>query len=232
MNRRNRMAIEFTKLQGKASKSGPERFKPVFGTNKIRIIGLVIPGYKYWLKTRDDTSVPMDCLGFNNETEVFDNKIRDVVREYFPDKKCSWAYQSLIIDREDGKVKLFDHKKKLFEAILDAAKKKLGDPTDPEKGWDVVFTKTKTGPLPFNVEYRLETFELENSALSAEDNAAIAESDETHGTIEKIARVSTPEEQETFIKNYILPKGPEADPDVQEELTDSENPPMEDDIPM
>src|SRR5210317_1885673 len=215
------MAIKFTDLQGKASKSGPDRFKPQNGKNQFRIIGSVVPGYKYWLKTRDDTSVPMDCLGFNRETEVFDNKKRDVVREYFPDKKCSWAYQSLVIDRSDGKVKLFDHKKKLFEAILDAAKKKLGDPTDPEKGWDIVFTRKKTGPLPFNVEYTLETFELENSALSEEDLEAI----EKAGKIEDIVKLPTPEEQEQFIKGYILDK---EDEDVSEDVTEE----FDDDIPF
>ena len=223
------MAIKFTDLQGKASKSGPERFKPVDGINKFRIIGSVVPGSKYWLKTRDDTSVPMDCLGFNRETEQFDNKIRDVVREYFPDKKCSWAYQSFVIDRTDGKVKLFDHKKKLFESILDAAKKKLGDPTDPNEGWDVVFTRTKTGPLPFNVEYRLETFSLENSPLSEEDLAAIAEITEKFGTVEDVTKLPTPETQESFIKDYILPKEEEVDESVKNELGDSG---MDDDIPM
>lgn len=222
------MAIKFTDLAGKASKSGPERFKPVNGTNKFRIIGSVVPGYKYWLKTRDDTSVPMECLGFNRETETFDNKIRDAVREYFPDKKCSWAYQSFVIDRTDGKVKLFDHKKKLFESILDAAKKKLGDPTDPNEGWDVVFTRTKTGPLPYNVEYRLETFELENSPLSEDDLAAIALATEAYGNIENVAKLPTPEDQELFIKNYILPKEEEVDESVETELGSE----MDDDIPM
>ena len=221
------MAIKFTDLQGKATKSGPERFKPVNGKNQFRIIGSVVPGYKYWLKTRDDTSVPMDCLSFNREKEVFDNKTRDVVREYFPDKKCSWAYQSLVIDRSDNKVKLFDHKKKLFEAVLDAAKKKLGDPTDPETGWDVVFTRKKTGPLPFNVEYTLETFELENTSLTEEDKAAIAEAEEQFGTIEDITTLPTPEDQEQFIKNYILEKEEEVDEDVSDELDEG----MDDDIP-
>lgn len=208
---------KFTDLQGKASKAGPERFKPQEGRNEFRIIGSVIPGYKYWLKTRDGTSVPMDCLSFNRETEQFDNRSRDVVREYFPEKKCSWAYQSYVIDRADGKVKLFDHKKRLFESILDAAKAKLGDPTDVENGWDVVFTRKKTGPKAFNVEYKLETFELENSALSKEDLAAIEEA----GTIEDFIKISTPEEQEDFIKNYILPKEENEVPDdVSKELDD------------
>lgn len=209
------MSIKFTDLQGKAKKAGPERFKPVNGVNKVRIFGSVIPRYKYWLKTRDNTAVPMDCLGFNPDTETFDNKERDVVREFFPDMKCSWAYQSYVIDRNDGKVKLFDHKKKLFESILDTAKKKFGDPTDPEKGWDIVFTRTKTGPHAFNVEYKLEVFELENTALTEEDKTAIAEVD----PIENITKLPTPEEQESFIKNYILPKDEPGD-DITNELED------------
>ena len=219
------MAIKFTDLQGKASKGGPDRFKPAEGVNKIRIVGSVIPAYKYWLRTRDNTPVPMDCLGFNRETEQFDNKNRDVVREYFPGEKCSWAYMSYVIDRSDGKVKLFDHKKRLFADILDVASKKFGDPTDPEKGWDIVFTKKKTGPLPFNVEYKLEVFDLENSPLSDEDKAAVEEA----GSIEEVTKLPTAEDQEAFIKNYILPKEDEVDGEVKAEL---EANPMEDDIPM
>lgn len=216
------MAIKFTDLQGKASKAGPERFKPQEGKNQFRIVGSVVPGYKYWLKTKDgSTSVPMDCLSFNRETEQFDNKQRDVVREYFPEKKCSWAYQSFVLDRSDGKVKLFDHKKRLFESILDAAKKKLGDPTDPKKGWDVIFTRKKTGPQAYNVEYTLETFELENSALSEEDLDAIAEA----GKIEDLVKLPTPEEQEQFIKNYILG-------DEKEEVPSSVENEFDDDIPQ
>jgi hypothetical protein len=218
------MAIKFTDLQGKASKSGPERFKPQDGENTFRIIGSVIPGYKYWLRTRDNTPVPMDCLGFNRETEVFDNKVRDAVRENFPEMKCSWAYQSFVIDRKDGKVKLFDHKKKLFESILNAAKKKMGDPTDPENGWDVVFTRKKTGPKAFNVEYTLEVYSLKNSPLSEEDKEAVKEA----GVIEDIVKLPTPEEQEAFIKNYILPKEEEVDEDVADTLDDT----MDDDIPF
>jgi len=217
------MSIKFTELQGKASKAGPERFKPQNGKNAFRIVGSVVPGYKYWLKTRDNTSVPMDCLGFNRETEQFDNKVRDVVREYFPDKNCSWAYASFVIDREDGKVKLFDHKKKLFSAILDAAQKQLGDPTDPVNGWDVIFTREKTGPLAYNVEYKLEVFELKNSPLSDEDKLAIEEA----GSIEDLIKLPSPEDQEQFIKNYILPKEEEVEEDVANELNN-----LDDDIPM
>jgi hypothetical protein len=220
------MTIKFTDLQGKASKAGPPRFKPVNGTNKFRIIGTVVPSYKYWLHTKDNTPVPLECLSFNRDTEKFENKVRDVVREYFPEKRCSWAYQSLIIDREDNKIKLFDHKKKLFESILDAAKKKMGDPTDEEKGWDVVFTREKTGPKAYNVEYRLETFELKNSPLSKKDKEAITAAKEEYGTIEDLTPLPTPEDQEAFIKASILGGDEEVDEEVAEELA------MEDDIPQ
>lgn len=220
------MAIKFTDLQGKASKSGPDRFKPSEGVNKIRIIGEVVPGYKYWLRTRDNTPIPADCLSFNRDTERFDNNRTDPVRKHFPDMKCSWAYQSLVIDRmDDNKVKLFDHKKKLFESVLDTAKKKFGDPTDPKVGWDIVFTKKKTGPQPFNVEYALEIFELENSALTEEDLTAIEAATEAFGTIADITKIHTADEQETFLKNYVLPEEEVVDDDVSNEL-------MEDDIPQ
>jgi len=221
------MTVKFTDLQGKASKSGPTRFKPVFGENRIRIIGNVVPGYKYWLRTRDNSPVPADCLSFNRETEKFENKQRDPVREFFPDMKCSWAYQSLIIDREDGVVKLCDHKKRLFESILDAAKKKLGDPTHEVDGWDVVFTKKKTGPKTFNVEYSLEIFELKNSALTDEDKKAIEEALESFGSIEDITKLPTADEQEKFLRTYVLPEEPEADEEAVTELEE-----MDDDIPQ
>lgn len=218
------MSIKFTDLQGKASKLGPERFKPKEGENRIRIVGSVIPCYKYWLKSKDNASVPMDCLGFNPETEQFDNAEKDVVREHFPDIRCSWAYQSYVIDREDNKLKLFDHKKKLFEAILNAAKKKLGDPSDPDNGWDIVFSKTKTGPRAFNVEYRLETFDLKNTPLSDEDKELIA----AEKPIEEIVKRPTAEDQEKFIKNYILGDSNSPDEDVEDELTSDDT--SEDDL--
>ena len=214
------MSIKFTDLQGKATKSGPERYKPEFGQNTVRIVGTVVPSYKYWLKTRDGTSVPLECLSFDRENEVFNNRLPDPVRKAFPDKKCSWAYQSFVIDRKDGKVKLFDHKKKLFEAILDAAKQKLGDPTNVETGWDIVFTKTKTGPQAYNVEYKLETFKLEPSALSTEDKTAIKEA----GKIEDVTTLPTVEELETFIKNYILDDEPEEEKEEAPEEFDDDIP--------
>lgn len=214
--------IKFTDLEGKASKAGPERFKPVNGINKIRLVGPIVPAYKYWLKTQDNNSVPMECLGFNRDTEKFENKVKDWVRHYFPDMKCSWAYQGYVLDREDGKIKLFDHKKKLFNAILDAAKKKLGDPTDFEKGWDVVFEKKKTGPAVFNVEYALETFSLEHSALTPEE----IELYNSTAPIEEVTKLQSPEDQKAFIIANILP-----DESSEEALPEEATTEFDDDIP-
>ena len=212
------MAIKFNKLQGKASKSGPERFKFVDGLNQFRIVSPVIPQYKYWLKTKDDMSVPMDCLGFDRNQEKFTNKTKDWVRHYFPDLKCSWAYASFVIDRTDGKLKIIDHKKKIFEQIILTAKK-LGDPTDWKTGWDIVVERERTGPKPFNVVYHLDALGCQETKgpLSDEDKATIEK--EEMPDIEEFLRVPTPEEQKKFIEERILPD--ESDEDVDEEAVEA-----------
>ena len=192
---------KFSDLQGKGSKSGPARFKPRNGKNRIRVVGLVVPGYKYWLTSNDGASIPMDCLSFDRETESFDNTRRDPVREHFPDKKSSWAYCSYVIDynEEEPSVKLFDHKKKLLEQVIEAAEH-LGDPTDPDKGWDIIFTRKSTGPKVWNVEYSLSNFELKARALTAEEKEMV----EAVPPLESVLTVATAEEQDKFIKERIL----------------------------
>ena len=218
------MAVKkFTDLQGKATKSGPERMKFVDGRNKFRIVSPVVPAYKYWLKTKDGTSVPMECLGFDREQEKFTNLKKDWVRHYFPELKCSWAYSAFVLDGTDGKLKLLDFKKKLFEQILHAAKSKMGDPSDPEEGWWVVCTRVKTGPKVFNVEYQLEVFELEKTPLTDEENALVADMPD----IEEVLKQQTPEEQKEFIENNIL--GNEEEAKEEEQDFDNEG---DDDIPF
>jgi hypothetical protein len=107
-------------------------------------------------------------LAFSREKEKFDNLEKDHVPDYYPDLKCSWSYSINCIDPKDGKVKALNLKKKLFEQILTAAED-LGDPTDYDTGWDVVFKRTKTGPLAFNVEYTLQVLRCKPRKLSAED---------------------------------------------------------------
>jgi hypothetical protein len=215
------MAIKFTDLKGKASKAGLPRMKFVPGINKFRIISDVMPGYKYWLTTAEGSSVPMDCLSFDREKEEFTNVEKDWVREYFPDKKCSWAYSCFVIDRSDNTVKLLDLKKKLLQQIITAAKK-IGDPSDRETGWDVICDRESTGPQVFNVEYTLQVFDLDpNTPLSEEDLELIKDLP----NIEEYLVRATPSEQKQFIEERILG---ENDDDVDEEALEE----ISDDIPM
>ena len=77
---------------------------------------------------------PIECLSFDPVKEKFNNALPDVVPQYFgSDKKCSWAYAMNCIDPSDGKVKVLNLKKKLFQQILDTSED-LGDPTDMDTG--------------------------------------------------------------------------------------------------
>ena len=214
------MALDFKNLKGKAQKAGPERFKWNEGRNHFRMVSAVVPGYKYWLKTADGNSVPMDALSFDREKEQFTNKVTDVVRKFFPDKKCSWAYTSFVIDRSDGKLKLMDHKKKLFNEILLAAQD-LGDPTDWDDGWDVVVERQKTGPKIFNVEYHLKVLESNKlkKPLTDEEKAYL---EAEMPNIEEFLKIPTPQEQEEFIKAKVL-GGEEEEGEVPEEIEDDLN---------
>ena len=60
-----------------------------------------------------------------------------------------------------------------MEQILVAAED-LGDPTDPEAGWDVHFKRVKTGPLAYNVEYQLQALKCKPRALDVEEKEADA----------------------------------------------------------
>jgi hypothetical protein len=196
------MPIAFKDLKGKAAKSGPDRMKFVEGLNTFRIVSPIMPGYKYWLKTREGGDIPFDCLGFDREQEKFTNVTKDYVSEFFPEKRPQWAYQCLVIDRSDNKLKLLDLKKTILSQIIDAAGKKLGDPSDPDNGWDVIVNRVKTGPKAFNVEYKLEIFDLENSPLSEEDREMVNNGQ----SITDIIKTPTPEEQLELLKKYVLPE--------------------------
>jgi len=211
------MVKKFTDLKGKASRSGPERFKYVDGVNRYRIVSPVVPGYKYWLKAQDGTPIPFDCLTFDRDKEQFVNTKPDPVRKYFPDKKCSWAYSSFVIDRSDNKLKLIDHKKKLFEQVLMLANK-LGDPTDPETGWDVVAERVKTGPKAYNVEYTLSQLDCKDSQgpLTEAEKKML---EEEMPDIEEFLKVPSAEDQEAFIKSKVLGEEDEAsDPEIEKEF--------------
>lgn len=168
------MALSFTQTKGKAQKSSVESYDYKDGENVVRLIGGVLPRYIYWVKGTNNKDIPIECLAFSREKEKFDNLEKDWVPEYYPDLRCSWSYAVNCIDPKDGKVKVLNLKKKLFEQIVTAAED-LGDPTDFENGWDVVFKRVKTGPLAYNVEYTLQVLRCKKRKLT-DDELALAKS--------------------------------------------------------
>lgn len=170
------MALAFTQTKGKAQKKSYPAFEYKDGENVVRLVGGILPRYVYWLKGKNNKDIPVECLAFDRGEEKFNNREVDYVPEFFPDKKCSWAYSINCIDPKDGTVKIMNLKKKLFEQIM-AASEDLGDPTDPDTGWDVVFKRVKTGPLTFNVEYTLQPLRCKKRALTEAERAAVAEAE-------------------------------------------------------
>lgn len=183
------MAIAFNKTKGKAQSSKVESYEYKDGDNTVRLFGGVLPRYIYWLKGSNNKDIPVECLAFDREEERFNNLQTDHVQRFFPEIKCSWSYTVNCIDPKDGKAKVLNLKKKLFEQILTAAES-LGDPTDPDTGWDVVFKRSKTGPLPFNVEYTLKALACKVRPLTEAERTVIA----AEKTIDEKYQRPTPED--------------------------------------
>ena len=166
------MALTFAKSKGAAQKSSINSFAYRDGDNSVRLVGDILARYVYWIEGKNGKNIPFECLSFDRNAERFNNKEKDWVREYHPDLKCGWSYAMQCID--NGEVKVINLKKKLFEQIMTAAED-LGDPTDPDTGWDVKFKRSKTGPLAYNVEYQLQVLKCKPRALEAHERALIAE---------------------------------------------------------
>lgn len=184
------MALTFKNTKGKAAKNSHEAYTYTDGENVVRLVGGILPRYVYWVKGTNAKQIPVECLAFDREAEKFNNKDQDVVQDYHPDLKCSWAYAVNCIDPKDGKVKVLNLKKKLFEQILSAAEDLGLDPTDYDEGFDIVFKRAKTGPLAFNVEYTLSQLKLKKRALTADERAA---ADVAMSIDEKMPRPTTAE---------------------------------------
>ena len=201
------MAIAFAATKGKAGSNKVDSFEYKDGENVVRLFGGVLPRYVYWLKGTNGKDIPIECLAFDREKEKFNNLEHDHVPEVFPDKKCSWAYSVNCIDIKNGKVVALNLKKKLFEQIISLAGDLESDPTDPDDGWDVVFKRQKTGPLPFNVEYTLSQIKSKKRKLTAEEREMIANAkdidskfprptaDEVKANLDKILACGSTEEE-------------------------------------
>jgi len=168
------MAISFNNQKGSAQKSSINTFQYKDGDNKMRIVGDILARYVYWIEGENGKNIPLECLSFDRNAERFTNKEQDWIREYYPDLKCGWSYACQVIDPNDGKLKVANLKKKLWEQTITAAED-LGDPTNSDTGWDVCFKRVKTGPLPYNVEYQLQALKCKVRPLTDAERETIAD---------------------------------------------------------
>jgi hypothetical protein len=166
------MAIKFNQTKGGAVKEKVDQYIYKNGDNVVRLVGDLLPRYVYWIKGENNKDIPMECLAFDRQLEKFTNREKDWVRDAYPDLKCNWAYACQVIDPSDNKVKVINLKKKLLEQILVAAED-LGDPSDPDEGWDIYFKRVKTGAQAYNVEYQLQALKCKKRALTDSERALI-----------------------------------------------------------
>jgi hypothetical protein len=214
------MGLSFEDSHGSAKKNNVEYIKLEFGKNRFRLVGQIRPRYAYW-KELNNNSIPVECLSFDPVQEKFTNVETDWFKHYFPDAKCVWSYVVQVIDPKDGKLKLCGLKKKLWDQVLDAAQS-LGDPTDPENGWDIIVDKKKTGTQRFNVEYSLQAIECSTKkAPIPEEFKALLDQVKP---IDELVTRPTAEEQKAFIeKNWInVKEESNVDNDAIDELGHSE----------
>ena len=204
------MAISFNKSKGAAQKSSITSYGYRDGDNTVRLVGDVLARYVYWLEGKNGKNIPFECLSFYRNEERFNNKEKDWVREYYPDLKCGWSYAMQCID--GGEVKVINLKKKLFEAILTAAED-LGDPTDPESGWDVKFKRVKTGPLPYNVEYQLQVLKCKQRPLDESELALL----DGLKSMDDVMPRPTPDAQKALLDEIREEGGEEVDEEALED---------------
>lgn len=209
------MSIAFGKAKGKAQKNSILQYEYKNGDNKVRFVGGILPRYVYWIKGKNNKSIPFECLAFDREQEAFLNKEKDHVPEYYPDLKCGWAYAIQCIDSTDGQVKVLNLKKKLLEQIMTAAED-LGDPTDPETGWWVCFKRVKTGTQAYNVEYQLQPLKCKPEPLTEAEREAVAAAT----PIDELLVRPTPEAQKTLLDQIrnASDEGADMDETVEEEF--------------
>jgi len=207
------MAKTFMNTKGSAQKDRADQYEYKNGENRLRMVGDVLARYVYWIKGENNKPIPFECLAFNRESEKFDNAEKDWVKEYYPDLKCGWAYAAQAIDPSDGKLKLWNLKKKLFEAIVSAAED-LGDPTDPETGWDIVFEKKKTGPLPINVSYELKVLRCKPRPLTDEEKAIVAELK----SMDDVLPRPTPDQQKQLLDKLNNASAENVDEEISDEI--------------
>ena len=206
------MALAFNQTKGEAQKSSIVTYQYRDGDNRVRLVGDVLARYVYWITGENNKNIPLECLSFDRNEERFNNKEKDWVREFYPDLKCGWSYAMQCID--NGEVKVINLKKKLWEQILTAAED-LGDPTDPDTGWDICFKRVKTGPLPYNVEYQLQALKCKAASISDDDKALLV----NLKSMDDVMPLPTPDAQKELLDRLrSAPSGDEIDETLEDEF--------------
>ena len=198
------MVLSFGESKGSANKNSVDAYVFKNGDNRIRIVGDILARYVYWVEGENKKNIPMECLAFDRNEEAFNNKEVDWVQKYYPDLKCQWSYMVQCID--EGKIKVVNLKKKLWQQVVTAAKD-LGDPTDPETGWDICFSREKTGPNVFNVEYTLQVIKCQKATrpLTEEEKELIKDLK----SMDDVMPRPTPESQKEFLDRIRMANSPE-----------------------
>jgi hypothetical protein len=205
------MALKFGDSKGGAQKKKLDSYDYVNGRNTLRIVGEILARYVYWIEGENGKKIPFENLSFDRNEEAFNNKEPDHVKEYHPSMKSTWSYATQCI--VDGKIKVVNLKKKLFEQIINVADD-LGDPTDPVDGWDIVFKREKTGPQVYNVEYTLEPFKCKKRPLDEADMELL----KTLKPIDEVMPRPTPEAQKDLLERLSGAKNENEDPEATEEF--------------
>lgn len=215
------MSIKFNDVNGENKKVKVDYYKFEEGSNAFRIVGDIEPMYVYWLESADgNKTIPVECLSFNREKEIFDNAEKDAVTEFYPDKKCSWSYRALCIDPKDDKIKVLSLKKKFFtEQLLPLARQHFGDITDNDEGYKIVVVKTGKG---FNTSYMVDQLSCEPQPLTDDQKEAVAE----HKPISEVFTRQGYAEQKAFLEKFII-----GTPETEEDA-DKAQKEFDDDIPM
>ena len=193
--------VAWDKARGKQSTGSSqrkeiERLALSIGDTKVRLIGDVMPRYCYWVVTTEGKKMHVECLSFSRETESFDNNAQDPFKEIdtaiYSDKP-QFSYVCNVIDRTDGKIKLFDLRATIYSQIVDyASNPEYGNPADATKGYDLTIKKEKTGPLPQNVKY---------TVVPARSNIALTEDEQNLELFEldRIYKRQTYDEQKEWL---------------------------------
>lgn len=189
--------MKFAESKGQAQRTTIKQYKMKDGDNVVRLVGALLPRYVYWIKGENDKAIPFECLSFDRNTEAFNNAEKDWVKHYYPELKCGWSYAVQCID--EGEIIVFNLKKKLMEQILSTVDD-LGDPTDPETGWDICFKKVKNGPHTYNVEYQLQPIKCQKAVrpLTEEERALVADMK----SIDDILIRPTPDAQKELLERF------------------------------